>query len=325
MTEATNTTAPAANAATAPATESKAPAPKTVAGDMPERQIFPNTDKAFEYLAASASTYSDFASVGFAGPGINFTDDGEVESIDEGIYGEDTEVMVSVLKTYVDVPGKDKKQAVAKAIVMAPIPTIDAVLSNEDARGWLVRIMHKELNHVAVRPLRTAENIMAAVAQMPTTLAGYITNQREANSGLLVAFDDHWKAVNDYLTAKIPAWKRARFKKLDLRKAFESRAFALEWYENLEDRGEDAESIIVAALKMLIAAAEKAGKDTTLLNKWLTTRDQVTAPSADEADDDSFDFDALTAELLADKPTESAPAAEPGMDRADADGNLPIG
>jgi hypothetical protein len=278
-------------------TESTETKQKTVAEGMAARRIFSSDEnataieQAAQYLGAAASTYSDFGDMTIAAPGMD-----EEGNFDSEVYPETVDVMVSLLRS----GGK------VKAIVVAPIPRVDDILSNEAARSWATKIIHKELNHVAVRHLRDAEDVSTMVDQMPTSLDAYITSGREGGGGIMEAFDELYKLINSTLAAKLPVWGKARFIKSELKKALESKGYASEYYPALEDY--KGESLFVVALNLGVAAAKRKGLDPTIFERWAATRDAKAFTAGEEEDEDSLDLDDLTNALLkSDKPEEAAP------------------
>ncbi len=269
----------------------KAPAVKTVGDDMPSRRIFPNITEATAYLTAQASL-SDFETTPIAAPGMDAEGD-----FDSTIYTDSQTVMVSVLKNARKV----------KAIVVAPIPSTEQLLQSEAGRLWIDKILQKELNHVAVRHLRDAENVETVIDQIPVTLDGYITSGRDGGGGIMEAYDELYKLINATLGAKLPVWSKARLTKSELRKSLESRGYALEYGAALEDYKGD--SLFVVALNLGINAAKRKGLDPTIFERWAATRDaKAFDPGATEEDEfDLNDFDSLTESLLE---TEAAAKAE---------------
>jgi hypothetical protein len=275
----------------ATATESKAPKAKTVADDMTARRIFPTLAEAIPYLQASARDFSDFATTKLVAPGMD-----SEGNFDAAIY-DGKAVMVSLLR---------KQGKGVKAIVVAPIPTLEQLLADKAGTDWIERIVQKELNHVAVRHLRDAEDVTQFVDQIPTTLEGYITSGRDGGGGVMEAFDDLYKSVNATLAAKIPAWSKARFTKGELRKSLESTAYAAEYYPALEDY--KGESLFVMALQLATNAAKRKGLDPTIFERWTANRD-AKAFEAGTTDEDEFDLDSLTDSLI-EADTPAAPAAD---------------
>ncbi len=284
-------------------TATKTPAPKTVGDDMPSRRIFPNISEAVAYLGAQ-SALSDFDSTPIAAPGMDA--EGQFDST---IYGADQQVMVSVLKNARKV----------KAIVVAPIPSTTQLLESEAGRIWVDKILQKELNHVAVRHLRDAENVETVIDQIPTTLDGYITSGRDGGGGIMEAYDELYKLINATLGAKLPVWSKARFTKGELRKSLESKGYAAEYSPALEDY--KGQSLFVTALNLGINAAKRKGLDPTIFERWAATRDaKAFDPAATEEDDlDLNDFDSLTESLLETEAAGKAEAAAPAPAEAEAE------
>lgn len=288
-----------ANATNATATDSKEPKAKTVAEGMASRRIFDSIAAANVYLNASAAAFSDFGDIDIAAPGMD-----EEGNFSAEVYPDSMDVMVSTLKA----GGK------VKAIVVAPIPRIDALLESEAGRLWVSKILHKELNHVAVRSLRDAEDVSTMVDQMPTTLDGYITSGREGGGGIMEAFDELYKLINSTLGQKLAVWQKARFIKSELKKALESKGYASEYYPALEDY--KGESLFVLALNLGIAAAKRKGLDPTIFERWAATRDAKAFNPAEPEDDDAdeLNLDSLTDALL----DEGQPEATEGQPAGDA-------
>jgi hypothetical protein len=268
---------------------------KTVGDDMAARRIFANPEEAANYLNQCGESFSDFANIPLAAPGID-----EEGNFDSAVYVDGMVPMVATLK--------NQKTGV-KAIVVAPIPTLDFLLSDDAGRQWVEKIIQKELNHVAVRPLRDAEDISTVVDQMPTTRDAYISSAREGGSGILETFNELYKLINSTLAGKVPVWSKARLIKGELKKAMESAGYAAEYYPALENRGEGKDSLFVVALNLGINAAKKKGMDPTIFERWLATRDAKKFSAQDQDDADDFDVDSLTDSLMEAKEDE-APAGE---------------
>jgi hypothetical protein len=298
-----------ANEVTATASESKAPKVKTVADDMASRRIFPNITEATAYLQAANTEFSDFPKLvesgGLAAAGMD-----EEGDFDSAIYTPETAVMVALLRRQ----GKG-----VKAIVVAPIPTLDQLLANEGGWQWVDRIIQKELNHVAVRHLREAEDVSTVVDQIPTTLEAYITSSRDGGGGIMETFDELYKNINATLAAKLPVWAKMRFTKSELKKAMESKGYASEYYSATEDY--KGRSLFVDAINLGILVSKRKGLDPTIFERWLTTRDNKAFTAGDESDEDEgFDLEALTDSLLSE---DAAPAEAPAAEGTEAEAPAP--
>lgn len=269
-------------------TPAEAAKPKTVAEDMANRRVFPNAEAASQYLNACADTFADFAETKLAAPGLD--DEG---NFDPAIYTDQMGVMVSTLKN----KGK------VKAIVVAPIPLTQVLLESDAGRAWVEKILQKELNHVAVRHLRDAEDVRNFIDQMPTTVEGYISSER-GTGGIMESFDALYKGIDSALSAKLPVWSKARFTKGELKKALESKGYASEFYPAVEDY--KGNSLFEAALEIGIAAAKRKGLDPTIFERWKNTRATKTYEPGED-DEEEFNLDALT-DALVDSTSESEPA-----------------
>lgn len=274
------------------ATPAAAAKEKTVGEDMASRRIFGTIAAATEYLTASGQAFADFAETPIAAPGMD-----EEGNFDAAIYSDDKDVMVSVLRA-----GRK-----VKAIVVAPIPRVSALLESDEGKKWMEKIIHKELNHVAVRHLRDAEDVSTVVDQIPTTLDAYIIG-REGGGGLLETYDELYKQVNATLAAKLPVWSKARFTKGELKKALESKGYASEYYPAVEDY--KGKSLFETALELGVAAAKRKGLDPTIFERWRDTRNAKTFNPAEDEDEEDLGTDALLGALLDSDKKDEAPATE---------------
>lgn len=276
----------------------------TVLEGMTGYRTFDSVDEASAYLNKSSEDYRDFNEQTFAMVGVN-PEDG---TFDPAIYSADSRVRVSVLRNVPRTINGKKEPTVVKAIVVGAVPTLDSLLSDDAGRAWVQKIIDKELNHVLVRPLREADTsdsdaLEAAISQMPKTRESFITSSREG-AGILETFNELYKAINLTLSEKVNSWAKARLIKSDLKKAMESAAYALEYFPQLEDRGEGKDSLFVTAIKMGQAAAKRKGLDPAIFDKWLATRNEKAFTSKDE--DEDLDIDAL-AESMEEEEAEPAP------------------
>jgi hypothetical protein len=307
------TTAP--EATTAAAAESKA---KTVADDMDNRRIFATADDAAQYLGQCAERFADFGTMTLAAPGIDAEG-----NFDPEVYTDSMDVMVTLLRN------KSK----IKAIVVAPTPkphvllglSADdyAALDNATGKAWIEKILHKEMNHVAVRALRDAEDVSVVIDQMPTTIEGYLEPGR-GDSGIMEAFNELYKQINTALAAKVPAWAKARLIKSELKKAFESKAYAENFYPVLEDF--KGTSLFVAGLNLGLAAAKRKGLDGAIFQRWLDTRNQkpFTAGATDDEDEEfSLDIGAMSESMLAEESTDADAATSGDADTSADSGDAP--
>lgn len=286
----TNVQTPVAQAAPA-----QPPKVKDVLNDMDSRRILPNPTEATAYIAKCMADFPDFGKYPVAAPGVSVSKEGALV-FDPAVYGEGIAVMVAVLTQRGDTPGST---STVKAIVIAPIPTFEAILANPAGKAWAQRILEKELNHVAVRQLRKAENVSDAVESMPKTLEDYITSDRGAG-GILQAYEDLWRPIKNNMAKLSRPWRLANLSKKELRRALESAAYASQYYPTLEETKQG--SLFVFALNGLIQTAKKQGLDPTIFERWLANRDEATIEVKDDDDEEEFDLDALTAAMATPEP-----------------------
>jgi hypothetical protein len=309
----------AATAAT-PAAAAEAAKPKTTLEGMTGYRTFATTDEATAYLAKCNEDFSDFAGQPFAMIGVD-----ESGAFRPDVYTPEMRVRVAVLRNVPRTVNGKREPTTIKAIVVTPVPSIPSILGI-DAETWeiikdspsvafAVKTLDKELNHIAVRPLRDAENLDTAMEQVPTTLAGFIESNRDAG-GIMDTFNDLYKTINDTLSKQVPLWSKARLIKAEMKKAMESKAYALEYYPALEDRGTDSngkakDSLFVLALQFGIKLAKSKGADSAIFDKWVSTRDAQTLAASTADDDDDISLDDLVADM-------GEPAAEPEAVEAEA-------
>lgn len=300
-TTADNTT-PTTTPATTPAATPAAPAkPKTVAENFPSRRLFANAEEAAAFLNASREGLADFDGQSFAMAG--FDDEGNFRS---DVYGDGMRVMVAKLMNRGDKDASgNRAPSTVKAIVIAPVPTLDSLLADDAGKAWVQKIIDKELNHVAVRDLRDADKIEDVVDKIPLTREAYISSQRDTG-GIMDTFNELYRSINATLSGKVKSWDKARLIKSEMKKAMESAAYAAEYYPTLEDRGEGKDSLFVTAIKIGQSAAKRAGLAPDIFDRWLATRDAAKfTPDADEDEDEELDVDALAADMKLDAPAES--------------------
>ena len=149
--------------------ETKAPKAKTVIDDMAARFTAPDLEQGIAYLQRVSGEYADFASYPLVAVGMD-----SEGNFDPAVYTDSTRMMVAKLRKS---EGKgDDRTTTIKAIVVGAVPTLDALLASDSGKEWVQRIIDKELNHVLVRPLRDAENVLASVSEMPSTLEAFISS-----------------------------------------------------------------------------------------------------------------------------------------------------
>jgi len=277
---------------------------KTVLDDMPARTLCNSVDDATAFISRCQTDYADFDSypVAFAG----CTEDGE---FDPAVYDDSMQVSIAKLTER----GEGKNSSTIKAIVIYPSPRIDSILLTETGKAWAAAILAKELNHVAVRALRKADDadsFAAAIASIPTTIGEFTTSGRESTGGIAETYNDLWQIIKKAMGQKSKAFALANLSKKELRKAMESASYAAAMYPLLETRTNkkgDAESYFEVAATFGSLIAKQQGKDPAIFDKMLLTRDEKQIDVTGD-DEDEFDLDAMAAAL--------APAVDAGIEAA---------
>lgn len=297
--------------------ETKEPKVLTVIDDMDNRRLFDSADDAATYIAKCQADYPDFN--GYPVAAVGLTDEGD---FDPEVYNDSMRIAVSVLTQR----GEGAGSSTVKAIVIYPSPKLEAVLDSATGRDWLTGIMEKELNHVAVRQLRKAENadeIADAIQTMPTTLDAYTTSGRESTGGILQTYNDLWQLIKKAIGSKSTPFRLANLSKKELRKAMESAAYAKTVYPKLEDRENrkgEPESLFVVAASYGQVLAKAKGLDPAIFERMLATRNERVIDVTEDEDEGDFDFEAMAA-AMAKEPTVSESAdgepTEPTEDAAD--------
>jgi hypothetical protein len=311
-------------------TEAKEAKVLTVIDDMDNRRLFDSTEDAAAYIAKCQADYPDFNGYPVAAAGL--TEEGD---FDPEVYTDDMRIAVSVLTQR----GEGAGSSTVKAIVIYPSPKVNAILGIDDEAWkeyvssntgleWLSGIIEKELNHVAVRQLRKAENadeIADAIQTMPTTIEAYTTSGRESSGGVLQTYNDLWQLIKKAIGSKSTPFRLANLSKKELRKAMESSAYALTVYPKLEDRENkkgEKESLFEVAANYGQVLAKAKGLDPTIFERMISTRDEKVIEAADDEDEGDFDFEAMAAELVAKPEGEAAtestePTADTGADEGE--------
>lgn len=271
--------------------------PKTVANDMVQRRVFTSTADAGAYLVSLSTQLTDFDKWPTVAHGVGVDDSGN-PTFDPAIYPEGYNVAVFKLT------GKEKTDI--KAIVVTPFPSLELLLSSDAGKSFVSKIIDKELNLVAVRPLRDAEDVTTQADQMPRTVDAFLSGGRES-AGIMGTFDDLQAGLNKKMADNSKVWAKARLTKPELKKALESAAYASEYYPTLENRGEGKDSLFVVLLGAGINVAKSKGLDPAIFQRWLDSR---SAKKLTVEEDDDFDADSLAEAMLAPEPADDSAKTE---------------
>lgn len=279
-------------------------ATKTVA-DIESRKTFATVESAIAYIG-EIGDYTGFADLQQAIVGAIADDNGNV-TLDPAIYDESMEIAVAIVSE--KVAGAKMKPI---ALAVYPTPSPDAVLSSDEGKAWVAKLIEKEANLVAMRALRKSDNIEESAAAMPTTIASYITPSREAATGILATYEAIWKDIKALMAKKSRAWAIANFSKKELRRALESASYASGTYPKVEKGGGDS-SLFVFAIGLGQLLAKKAELDPAFFDNALAKRNEHVINIDDE--DGELTLDDLLAEAAeadAEESIEEAPATTEG-------------
>ncbi len=288
-------------------------AAKTVS-DIDSRKTFATVEEALAYIG-EIGDYTGFADLQQAIVGAVADEDGNV-TLDPAIYDSTMEVAVAIVSEKV---AGAKMKPIALAVYPTPAP--DAVLSSDEGKAWVAKLIEKEANLVAMRALRKSDNIEESAAAMPTTIASYITPSREAATGILATYEAVWKDIKSLMAKKSRAWAIANFSKKELRRALESASYASGTYPKVEKGGGDS-SLFVFAIGLGKLLAQKAELDPAFFDNALAKRNEHVINIDDE--DGELTLDDLLAEAAeaaddeADDSIEEAPASNDAEEEAEA-------
>ncbi len=247
--------------------------------DLPPRQFFDTLDLCGPVLASYQKV---------AHEGIEFVvigHDAATGETDTGLY--DPATMRTMLfrltrNQSVKVEGEEKPvtKKMTVAVIVSPVPRVDALTAREDGQSYLEHLFETEAQHRAARPFRECKSNFASVAaEAPHTIEQYIEGtKKDSGGGLLASYNEFFSSCNGQFKKKIDAYNRAKITKADLRDALSCTGFATHRYTHLESVG-----LFVQMLNYFVKWAEKNEINPTLAQNWLASRDAANfvIPSSD--------------------------------------------
>lgn len=259
--------------------------------DVSQRSIFPTVDSAMEYIGKLVELMGeDQLPLHMYGYGMD--DEGEVTAKEGEEWPEGFNAAVILLQSQQEVDdgeGGLKKRQIPHTILLRPFPTVEQLLADTAGEKMIRSVLEKELNHRAVRPLRTADNLAAVLGEVPASIAAFCSSGRESGGAILGAYNELYAQVHDYVKGKIDRVSRARLIKAEMKKCLENTSYANHYYTALEEAND-----FKTLLSCFIALGLKKGVDVTIFESWAATRDEQ---SFDGASDDE---EGLTTEDLLD-------------------------
>jgi len=311
----TNTTAAAANepvSATQSVFDTFAAQRKGSSGAWAgnRRVVFPSTESALAFLGKMASTLAPNEGDEFPVPTVTagLTNDGEF-----GPAYENADVAITLLSTSPEYSGKGDarklvKAAEAIALVTYPQPRVATFMAAPEGQAFIERLIHKDCQLAALRPLRKTDVDFATVAnQMPTTAADYWTASERESSALDSATTKRLTAVLADARAQVATikslWDRKLLKLDTFILCIRSKDFALTAgpdFAALEQVNAGAAGTVSIweriASKSLDSAREAGLSDyVETVEEWLANRDtfKVGATSDEAAEPVADDFSAF--------------------------------
>ena len=262
--------------------------------DLEARRIFPEgvNEKFVAALGQYLTLNNDVNPVIMRG--ISIGEDGQINADD--CFNNGMIPMISKLskrvQTGTNEEGKPTFEQKIKAIVISPIPTLDALLEHAEGREWIENKLETELAHITMRNLRDEDDLSdtSIIDTMPKDIDSFINAKRSGGKADNEAFNETWKLVLDALK-RVPQVSdllaSANLKKSILERCLKNAAYAKALYAPIENA-----RIFEAVLGLMIKESEKEGYDTAIVKNWLETRNDQTY-EVEAFDLDSFDLDSL--------------------------------
>lgn len=270
---------------------------KAIGGNKMEmRQLFDSPEQAFKaFEAAKAAAGEGFTAL------YPQNEDGTLNTavFDGGVFQIDSEdadgnpiviekpviqAAVAIVGQRVKNPTTGKMDSGAKALVMFPVPVMEAFLNGGDnGIGFVRKVVEKETAHVAFRDLRNAENVeelVAAFEGMPRDVESFVASHTRGEGVDTSTFDAVWDAFKTRAKEKFTAIFNALPNKGEVLRAIRSKGYAEEVYPDLENERifEWIAKNVMRLAEAYIAVDEKTGAetpeplDTTAIEGWLANR-----------------------------------------------------
>lgn len=262
--------------------------------DVSQRSIFPGVEQAMEYIGKLVDIMGD-EQLPLHMFGFQMDSEGEVTAKEGEEWPEGFNAAVILLQRQEEVDdgeGGLKKKQIPHTILLRPFPTVEQLLADGAGEKMIRSVLEKELNHRAVRPLRTADNLAAVLGEVPASIAAFCSSGRESGGAILGAYNDLYAQVHDYVKGKIDRVSRARLIKAEMKKCLENTSYANHYYTALEEAND-----FKTLLSCFIALGKKKGVDVTIFESWAATRDEQSFDGA-ESDDEGLTTEDLLDGLI---------------------------
>lgn len=204
-------------------------------------------------------------------------------------FGE-SRVAIGLMMPKVEVAGT-KVQGI-QAVIVYPIPTVEAFFESEAGKANLDKVTVKESSHVTFRQVRgsaTIGELLDGMRKAPVSVEDYSAESRRAGGLDTKLFDTYWNNARKWLKKNMPALEASLPAKPEIRDCMRSQSYAMGDTETakLEQRG-----MFAYLLTGLIKTATAAGKDASVLEGWLRDRESLEIERKTlVVDESALDFD----------------------------------
>lgn len=191
-----------------------------------------------------------------------------------------------------------KMDSGARALVMFPLPVLEAFMADDKGVGFVRKVTEKETAHVAFRDLRnaeTVEDLQMAFDSMPRNVEGFVSSHTKAAEIDTTAFDAVWPNLMAYVKTRYAAIHAALpTKKEEVRRSIQSAGYASELYPDLESKrifewlGKNAIKLAESATSTNDDGVEvPAPIDASAIEGWIADRETFNPWSTRKALDES--------------------------------------
>jgi len=265
---------------------------KTIAQVNP-REIFATPDAALTHLEAISTIMGDDQLPMYM-YGYTVDEEGNLSENADEVWPEGYQAAVYILSNRQEVPsdieGETKMGNVPQAIFLRPVPTIELLLADPQGKLMVESVIDKEVQHRAMRPLRTADNHGAVIGEVPISIAAFCASGREASGSIVASYNELWSEILTYVKGQLSRVAKAKLTKSEFKKCLENAAYANCYYEALESAGD-----FKLMLQLLIRQAGNVGIDSQVFENWLGSRDEQVFTAVEDDDDDVSAEDMLAA------------------------------
>lgn len=178
---------------------------------------------------------------------------------------------------------KQKAATGVRALVVYPMPSVDAYMNDSNGSDWLTKVADKETSHVAFRHLRNVAEtdslamLYSTAGRMPVTVDAYAQETREGGLDAS-SFNEVWGDLRKAINQRLPEIGKALPQRAEVIKAIRSKSYAIEaGYADLERR-----SIFVFIAQKAIELIDRTNEadaaselETSEIESWVAGRETL--------------------------------------------------